>query len=362
MFDNLKTHKNFRRTFPPFGAVVFFILLFTAPLSVFGKNLTEYQNNLQSAKKSITELLNPNEEDLSSKNYPEFQRKTLSEIRAKLPAAEKIELHNAELETNNQWLHDKLSEYEREEKNALKRAMILSEVVERLEAIEQKTRGLESSSAAERTKDEDKQKLAEILRREEYQKPADNTESFFQKIYREFMEWLRKMFPRPNLPDGVSSSFQSISFFLQMLLYALVLGVIALLIRRFAPSLFERFQNREKKEKRERVVLGERLASDETAQNLFDEAENLARAGNLRGAIRKGYIALLCELADRKIIGLSSHKTNHDYLKAVRGKGELYENMNSLTLNFELHWYGFETANAEDWEDFKVKYKQTVNK
>ena len=147
---------------------------------------------------------------------------------------------------------------------------------------------------------------------------------------------------------------------MQMLLYALVLGVIGFLIRRFAPFLFKRFQNREKKEKRERVILGERLAADETAQNLFDEAENLARAGNVRGAIRKGYIALLCELADRKIIGLSRHKTNRDYLRDVRSKTELYENMNGLTLNFERHWYGFETADAEDWEEFKVGYERII--
>jgi hypothetical protein len=145
-----------------------------------------------------------------------------------------------------------------------------------------------------------------------------------------------------------------------MLLYALVLGGIAFLIYRFAPFLFERFQNREKKQKRERVILGERLAENETAQNLFDEAEKLAREGNLRGAIRKGYIALLCDLSDRKIIGLSRHKTNRDYLKAVRRKSELYENMNGLTLNFERHWYGFEAANQADWEEFKTGYLKAV--
>jgi hypothetical protein len=52
--------------------------------------------------------------------------------------------------------------------------------------------------------------------------------------------------------------------------------------------------------KQERVILGERISAEETAQILFAEAEHLARQGNLRGAIRKGYIALLCDLSDRK--------------------------------------------------------------
>ena len=132
------------------------------------------------------------------------------------------------------------------------------------------------------------------------------------------------------------------------------------MIYRFAPFFIKRFRSRETNEKKERVILGERLADNETAQNLFDEAENLARQGNLRGAIRKGYIALLCELSDRKIIGLSQHKTNRDYLRDVRKQNELYQNMSGLTLNFERHWYGFEEARESDWENFKRDYQKAV--
>jgi hypothetical protein len=146
-----------------------------------------------------------------------------------------------------------------------------------------------------------------------------------------------------------------------MILYVLVLGVIAFLIRRFLPLFVKSFQSRQKKEKQDRVILGERLAENENAQNLFNEAENLARAGNLRGAIRKGYIALLCELSDRKIIGLSRHKTNRDYLRDVSKQHELYQNMSGLTLNFERHWYGFEDASEKDWEEFRNGYKSAVS-
>ncbi|CAN5138744.1 hypothetical protein BH20ACI1_BH20ACI1_08010 [soil metagenome] len=109
------------------------------------------------------------------------------------------------------------------------------------------------------------------------------------------------------------------------------------------------------------MILGERLSENETAQNLFNQAEQLAREGDLRGAIRKGYIALLCELSDRKIIGLAQHKTNRDYLRDVRTKRELYENMNGLTSNFERHWYGFDNAEITDWEEFRQNYKKAVN-
>ena len=106
-----------------------------------------------------------------------------------------------------------------------------------------------------------------------------------------------------------------------------------------------------------RLEVRQAVDPDATAVDLFAEAERLAREGNLRGAIRKGYIALLCELADRRVIGLAQHKTNRDYLRDVRKRHALYQNMSGLTDNFERHWYGFEKADEKDWEEFNTVYK-----
>jgi hypothetical protein len=78
----------------------------------------------------------------------------------------------------------------------------------------------------------------------------------------------------------------------------------------------------------------------------------------LRAAIRKAYIALLCELGDRKIISLAQYKTNRDYLHAVRDKGSLYTSMRKLTNMFELHWYGFRPAGETDWDEFRNGYRK----
>src|SRR5207237_7929989 len=140
---------------------------------------------------------------------------------------------------------------------------------------------------------------------------------------------------------------------------ALCLGAIALIIWRFGPRLWS--GRRRKKSKREaRIVLGERLEADQTAADLLAQAEMLAREGNLRAAIRKAYIALLCELGDRKIISLAQHKTNRDYLNSVRDKGSLYSSMRKLTNSFELHWYGFVPAGEADWNEFRTGYRKIV--
>lgn len=337
-------------------AVGLFCLLFPS-LNAFGKTLAEYRAGVKSAAGYTQELLDYVDE---GEKDAAFEREVLGEIRKALPVAERVEWEGSLVETSNHWLEAKLKAFE-ETGDWARRRSILTEIIERLSAIEAKINQLESPAAADRSKDEDKRKLAEILRRVEYQKPEQQEESWFQRIQRKISDWFDEKFPRPNVPAGANRGFQTVSFGLQMVLYAVVLGFIAFLIYRFAPLFADRFRRRESEEKGERVILGERLAADEDAQTLFDEAESLARAGNLRGAIRKGYIALLCELSDRKIIGLAQHKTNRDYLRDVRRKRALYENMNGLTASFERHWYGFETADEADWLEFKQNYQKAVS-
>ena len=342
-------------------AAIIFGLFFIFALPNFAATTKQYRENIGYAKDLTIELLYPDAENLSAAEFLAFERENLTEIRKALPKNEKIEWRETSIETDNQWLNEKLDSFESEAKNSPEREQILTEIYERLDAIELKLDELEKPAAETRTKDEDKQKLAEILRREEFQKPEAKIESLFQKIVRKTKEWFAGFFPRSSLPNGAATGFQSLSFVLQMILYAVILGAIGFLIHRFAPFLTDRFRQKEKKVKQERVILGERLSENETAQNLFNQAEQLAREGDLRGAIRKGYIALLCELSDRKIIGLAQHKTNRDYLRDVRPRHELYDNMHNLTSDFERHWYGFDTANETDWNEFRQNYKKAVN-
>ncbi len=344
-------------------AVIFLLgFLLLTPAATFAETLKQYHEDVKVSNTLIENLLYPDDDDeSSSESLARLEQDTLKRIRGRLPATETVEWQGGSVETDNRWLAEKLDKFEQTPPTNDKRGEILIEIADRLEAIEVKLNELEKPPVSTRTKDEDKQKLAEILRREEYQKPAEKKEpSLAEKIQKQIAEWLEAIFPRPNITPSVPGDFQSLSFVLQIVLFALLLGVIAFVVYRFAPFFAKRFRSRETKEKKERVILGERLADDETAHNLFAEAENLARLGDLRGAIRKGYIALLCDLSDRQVIRLSQHKTNRDYLRDVRQKNELYQNMNGLTLNYERHWYGFDEAETTDWENFRDGYRKAV--
>lgn len=334
---------------------LFALFVFLAVAPAFGATLDEYRGKIQNVRNIADELLYQGNTNSTEKSAAKIAR-----LRRELPVTENVEWRGGAVQTDNKWLQDRLDEFEKEQDQARRRT-ILSGIKERLLAIEQKIGELENPSVSNRTKDEEKRKLSEILKREEYQKPEQQQESFIQRLLRKIKEWFSREAPdAPKIPEGASSSFSAVSQILQILLYVLIFAVVGFLIYKFLPFAAKRFKNREKREKKERVILGERIAEGDSSENIFSEAERLAREGNLRGAIRKGYIALLCELNDKKIIGLAQHKTNRDYLRDVRKKPELHENMNGLTVNFERHWYGFEETEETDWEEFRQGYLRTV--
>ncbi|MGI8495889.1 MAG: DUF4129 domain-containing protein [Pyrinomonadaceae bacterium] len=340
---------------------IFLMLIFCAFSSVArAANLTEYKKKIHRTKETIYVLLYADEEK-SEAEIIKNEQAAFNQLRANLPVSEKVEWKNESIEIDNSWILENLEAFEKE-KDSTKRWIILNGISERLGAIEIKIDELEKASAIERTKDEDKQKLAEILSRAEYRKPEEKKESFLERKWREFKEWLDEYFPKAKMGEPSPGIFESVSFVLQIIIYAVVAGIIGFLIYRFAPFLRQRFKGRVKTDKGARVILGEELAADETSDNLFAEAEKLAREGNLRAAIRKGYIAFLCELSDRKIIGLAQHKTNRDYLRDVKNRAELHQNMKGLTGSFERHWYGLSSTDETDWEEFRRNYNQAVGK
>ncbi|CAN5395306.1 hypothetical protein BH10ACI2_BH10ACI2_21140 [soil metagenome] len=287
------------------------------------------------------------------------ERDTIEEIERLVPEKENIKWPGGEIETDNGWFRSRLAEYSAS-KDAATRNTILILINERLLAISAAAEELVMAQTVDPTKDQDKRKLSEILSRPEYQKQEPPKPSLFQKWTDAIVEWLAKFFPKPSISSEPSVDTGSLRLVLQILIFTIVLAVVGFLIYRYAPFLLGRVGSKKASEKQDRVILGERIAADESASGLFSEAERLARDGNLRAAIRKGYVALLCDLSDRKLVRLARHKTNRDYLRDVRKDQGLFENMTGLTRSFEINWYGLRDAEQADWDDFRMRYLQTI--
>lgn len=313
-----------------------------------------YKLRIDGVTPHVEELKNNIESDDTG-----YERRTIESILTAIPQTEKIEWTGGRIDTDNQWLTTALNEFAAET-DFEKKKIILNSISERLAAISASVGELDKAIKAESTKDADKQKLADILSRQEYQKPEVKEESLFQKWWRAFSEWLRDKFPKPDISPVDGPNLAPIKIILQVVIFAAVIGLVGFLLWRFVPYFSNRFGSRAGPEKGGRVILGETVGEDRSPSDLFDDAERLARQGDLRSAIRKGYIAVLCELGDQKIVRLASHKTNRDYLRDVSKRERIFDGMNHLTNNFERNWYGLREVEAADWEDFCARYHVTV--
>jgi Domain of unknown function (DUF4129) len=331
-------------------------LLLIGAVALRAATLADYASRVSRAITLIENVQRAYEHESGRFSPEQIAAANLTLVRQQLPEKETVKLAGQTISVNNSWLYPALSEFEKSNSSSERREVI-ARIGERLRAIHEHLQELEkATNTAATDKDGEKGRLAEILRRPEYLRTAPEG-SALESLLDRFLRWLNKLIPHPKpIRPGGSTLVSNLA---QIVIVALCLGAIALLIWRFGPRLLS--GRRKKKTKREaRIVLGERLEADQTAADLLAQAELLAREGNLRAAIRKAYIALLCELGDRKIISLAQHKTNRDYLNSVRDKASLYASMRKLTSSFELHWYGFVPANENDWNEFRAAYKSTL--
>jgi hypothetical protein len=322
---------------------------------VSAATLSEYRNRVSEAATAIQQLHTPDNFAGDLTRSEETIAATLARVRTLLPANETILFKGQTFEADNSWLHDTFSEYERIKTSSRRSADLFRRTAERLRALLGRLNELDQVSASA-DKDASKARMAEILRRPEFNKSAAQG-SALERLWERFIRWLSGLFPKTKpLAPGTGRALSSIA---QVVVIAICVALIAFLIWKFLPR-FLRGRGKKKTKREARIVLGEHLDPDQSAADLLEQAEGLARAGDLRGAIRKAYIALLCELGDRKVISLAQHKTNRDYLMSVRHKTSLYQSMRKLTSSFELHWYGFVPPAPNDWDEFRLGCRNAV--
>jgi hypothetical protein len=338
--------------------VVIVGLAFGFAVTTSAATFADYRTRLSQAASVIQQLETPDYYTDDAGQSQQLVDVAVARLRQLLPETETVILNNQSIEVDNKWFHKALDDYEKKRRSGNHDAELIHGTREELRALIQRLDEMKTAEASN-DKDANKARLAEILRRPEYDKTVAQ-ESAIERLWNQFLRWLAKLFPRMKpLQPGTGRSLSRIA---QVIVLGLSLVLIAFLVWKFLPRYLRNRRTGKKKKKREpRIVLGERLEPDQTAADLLEQAEALARAGDLRGAIRKAYIALLCELGDRKVISLAQHKTNRDYLMSLRTRGTLYESMRKLTFSFERHWYGFVPPAPLDWDEFRVGVRTAVD-
>lgn len=282
------------------------------------------------------------------------------DVRKLLPEKERVEWGGQFVEVDNSWVHESLKLLDSEEEDDDEEVAVeLRALAGRLRALEARLRELDAAARAGVDRDAERGRLNSILRRPEFERHAPKQKSALERMLDDFKEWLAGLFPKgTRMAPGGSPRVSKLTLVLVGGLCLAVLAYLAWILWR------RRGQWRKSpgRKREARVVLGERLEADQTASDLLDEAERMARTGELRGAIRKAYVALLCELGDRGVIRLAQHKTNRDYLDAVRraARPALYTELLPLISDFELHWYGLRAATDADWQSFRTRCRTVL--
>lgn len=341
----LKTH---RRSVA--CVVVLVTFLFICPVNVAAIPITEYQQRLKQAINELVEVLEVNKE-FDETEFEYRMLETIELVRDTLPENLTVEVDDEVYNVDNSSLHKSLEDLKK--LPGAKQFEKVEHITQLLQAID--ARITERQAAVERagTKEQEKQKLESILARPEYATEQRGPNAM-TRLIQDFIRWLQNLLPkrRPAEPGRLDL----ISLIAQILVIGVALAVLAYVVK-IAMTRFGRTRKAKKPKKKEaRIVLGERLEPDATSTDLLSQAEVLARNGDLRAAIRKAYIAFLVELGDRKMIRLAQHKTNRDYLNSVKSIPPLHATMRGLTDSFERHWYGFEQATPDDWQDFRAGY------
>lgn len=94
--------------------------------------------------------------------------------------------------------------------------------------------------------------------------------------------------------------------------------------------------------------LGDAAVARTAAREWARRAREAARAGDLRAAVRYGYLAALSRLGEQGDWALDESRTPREYLSLLRAADPRHPPLRDLTRRFEQIWYGHRPATADD--------------
>src|SRR5262245_49050509 len=340
------------RTNQFYFAIMFLISLCALRVSAQGRTtVDDYANRLDRAERSVKEAMERNNKgsELATK---------MNEVKRLLPVSEEVEFNGATTRVDNAWLHEAVDSAVKTVGDAERRLQLLGEISARLARLRQSVKSAQTAEG--RTSQDQRARLDDILARPEYQ-PEEERESTIARWIRRIKEFIVRLLIK--LFGGSSArSPQAGGGGLVLVLQALILLAVAAALIFGVVMLARKFQARRKpaEEAETREALGEEIPENATAADLFAMASEHAGQGEYRKAIRRAYIALLCDLDQRGKLRLGRSKTNRDYLDAMRSERRIYPTFSVMTLAFERAWYGQERATEEEFRNFVTLYQEAV--
>src|SRR5712692_6784 len=190
-------------------AVVAVFGLLSCVASARAVTLEDYRHQVSRARSSIQELHAPHADQYPSQRE-QFIAATIALVRVELPAQETVLLGRQTVAVDNTWLHEALNDLEKVRGDNARRAELVARIDERLRALSERLDEMQNGKPGA-SKDDNKTRLAEILRRSEYNKQAEEG-SALNRLLNRFLRWLGSLFPRTKpLQPGNAENAMALS-------------------------------------------------------------------------------------------------------------------------------------------------------
>ncbi|HVG18658.1 MAG TPA: DUF4129 domain-containing protein [Blastocatellia bacterium] len=289
----------------------------------------------------------------------EYGKQGMETIVTLIPRTEEVEIEGQAkpFPVDNIRLYSMLNEYQAED-DPQRRVRKLNEIGGMLSALGDHLLRIEEASTAKAETADSRAKIRQILDRPDYQARKESrlgaflrkiweaVSNFLSELYAAFVRMLGRLF-------GASAGASWLSMVVIMAaLSAAFIGVMRLALR------MKPLKRRPKK----RTVLGEEMEEGTNPRELAEAAMAAARAGDFRTGMRKLYLSLLYDLADRHLIELEENATNHEYLSRVSRFSSLAPAMRYLTDRFDHFWYGMFPSTEEDFSSYLARYHEALER
>jgi hypothetical protein len=310
--------------------------------------LREYENRVRRAVEQVERI---------KTDQNEYGDQGVDTIKALLPESEQIEIEDqAEpFQADNTWLFVMLDQYRLEDDPQQKLAK-LNEIAGRLSALDLHLLQVEEPKAARPEAVDSRSRIKEILSRSDYQaRQESRLGGFIKRAWKRVSDFLSELYQAfvrllANLLGATSGGG-----WVSKLLVIAALAVAAMGVARIAMRIKPR-RRRAKK----RTVLGEEIEAGTSPSDLAQAAMAAAGAGDFRTGMRKLYLSLLYELAERNLIEIEESATNHEYLSKVARFASLAPAMRYLTERFDYFWYGMLPSTEEDFSAYLMRYREAI--
>lgn len=330
------------------AALIFVLVLAIVGFGLPSATRADYEKRVSSATSGVSELITALADDNGSGDSIQHISDIYGELFRLLPPNETVDFEGVSVEVDNRWFAESLLQSQKEASIEAK-MQILDGIYSRLQAL---SFALTRDTNDRRfSKDEQKQRLAEILRRPEFQKPEKREPNLGERLINRIFKWLEQISPG-FVPGATPNSIGPLPEFVRLIIIALLIIAGCYLVYRIVWALLpEKAANGETLSVN--IILGEQIAEGRDAESLFREAEEVALAGDVRSAIRKSYVGLLLGLGNKRTITLAKYKTNRDYLRELKRAPAVFEPTQRVTNLFENVWYGRRDVAESDWQEFR---------